>query len=161
MQIAVSKPLPKSTIRQTRGFTLIELIVATTILLILTGMAIPTARVTIKREKERELRHAIWEMRDGIDRYKDAADRGAFQIKVGSEGYPPDLETLVNGIDVGGKKQRFLRRIPTDPMTGNTDWGLRSVQDDLNSDSWDGNNVFDVYTKSQSTALDGTKYKDW
>jgi len=161
MQIAVSKPLPKSTIRQTRGFTLIELIVATTILLILTGMAIPTARVTIKREKERELRHAIWEMRDGIDRYKDAADRGAFQIKVGSEGYPPDLETLVNGIDVGGKKQRFLRHIPADPMTGGTDWGLRSVQDDPNSDSWDGNNVFDVYTKSQSTALDGTKYKDW
>jgi len=161
MQIAVSKPLPKSTIRQTRGFTLIELIVATTILLILTGMAIPTARVTIKREKERELRHAIWEMRDGIDRYKDAADRGAFQIKVGSEGYPPDLDTLVNGVDVGGKKLKFLRRIPTDPMTGNTDWGLRSVQEDPNSDSWDGNNVFDVYTKSQGTGLDGTKYKDW
>src|SRR6266566_1080215 len=160
MQIAVSKPLPKSTIRQARGFTLIELIVATTILLILTGMAIPTARVTIKREKERELHHAIWAMRDAIDRYKDAADRGAFQIKVGSEGYPPDLETLVNGVDVGGKKFRFLRRIPTDPMTGNTDWGLRSVQDDPNSDSWDGNNVFDVYTKSQSSALDGTKYKD-
>ena len=161
MQIAVSKPLPKSTIRQARGFTLIELIVATTILLILTGMAIPTARVTIKREKERELRHAIWEMRDGIDRYKDAADRGAFQIKVGSEGYPPDLDTLVNGVDIGGKKLKFLRRIPTDPMTGNTDWGLRSVQDDPDSDSWDGNNIFDVYTKSQSSALDGTKYKDW
>lgn len=161
MQIAVSKPLPKSTIRQTRGFTLIELIVATTILLILTGMAIPMARVTIKREKERDLRHAIWEMRDGIDRYKDAADRGAFQIKVGSEGYPPDLETLVNGVDVGGKKLKFLRRIPTDPMTGSTDWGLRSVQDDPNSDSWDGNNVFDVYTKSPGIALDGTKYKDW
>ena len=161
MQIAVSKPLPKSTIRQTRGFTLIELIVATTILLILTGMAIPTARVTIKRERERELRHAIWEMRDAIDRYRDAADRGAFQIKAGSEGYPPDLETLVNGIDVGGKKQRFLRRIPIDPMTGSTDWGLHSVQDDPTSDSWDGNNVFDVYSKSQGTALDGTKYKDW
>ncbi len=161
MQIAVSKPLPKSTIRQARGFTLIELIVATTILLILTGMAIPTARVTIKREKERELRHAIWGMRDAIDRYKDAADRGAFQIKVGSEGYPPDLDTLVNGVDIGGKKLKFLRRIPTDPMTGNTDWGLRSVQDDPDSDSWDGNNIFDVYTKSQSSALDGTKYKDW
>ena len=153
--------MPNSTIRQTSGFSLIELIVATTILLILTGMAIPMARVTIKREKERELRHAVWEMRDGIDRYKDAADRGAFQIKAGSEGYPPDLDTLVNGVDVGGKKLKFLRRIPTDPMTGNTDWGLRSVQDDPNSDSWDGNNVFDVYTKSQSSALDGTKYKDW
>jgi len=87
-----------------RGFTLVEMIAAITILMILTGMAIPLARVTIKRERERELRHAIWEMRDGIDRYKDAADRGAFQIKAGSEGYPPDLETLVDGIDVGGKK---------------------------------------------------------
>ena len=144
-----------------RGFTLIELIVATTILIVLTGMAIPMARVTIKRDKERELRHALWEMRDAVDRYKDAADRGAFQIKVGSEGYPPDLDTLVNGVDVGGKKLKFLRRIPIDPMTGNTDWGLRSMQDDPTSDSWDGENVFDVYTKSQGTALDGTKYKDW
>src|SRR2546425_10987201 len=133
MQIAVSKPSPKSTIPQTRGFTLIELIVATTILLILTGMAIPMARVTIKRDRERELRHALWEMRDAIDRYKDAADRGAFQIKVGSEGYPPDLDTLVNGVDVSGKKLRFLRRIPIDPMTGKADWGLRSIEDDPQS----------------------------
>jgi general secretion pathway protein G len=147
--------------RKQSGFTLIELIVATTILAILAGLAIPMARVTIKRDKERELRHDLWEMRDSIDRYKDAADRGAFQVKVGSEGYPPDLDTLVNGVDVGGKKLKFLRRIPTDPMTGNTDWGLRSMQDDPNSDSWDGENVFDVYTKSQGTALDGTKYKDW
>jgi len=147
--------------RNTRGFTLIELIVATTILLILTGMAIPMARVTIKREKERELRHDLWMMRDAIDRYKDAADRGAFQIKVGSEGYPPDLDTLVNGVDVATKKLKFLRRIPIDPMTGDTDWGLRSMQDDPKSDSWDGNNVFDVYTKSNATGLDGTKYKDW
>src|SRR5713226_8192721 len=161
MQIAVSKPLPKSTIRNTRGFTLIELIVATTILLILTGMAIPLARVTIKRERERELRHDLWEMRDAIDRYKDAADRNAFQIKVGSEGYPPDLDTLVTGVDVNGKKLRFLRHIPVDPMTGSTEWGLRSMQDDPTSDSWDGNNVFDVYTKSTGTGLDGTKYKDW
>jgi general secretion pathway protein G len=144
-----------------RGFTLIELIVATAILVILTGLAIPTARVVIKRERERELRHDLWEIRDAVDRYKDAADRGAFQIKVGSEGYPPDLETLVNGVDVGGKKVRFLRRIPTDPMTGTTEWGLRSMQDDATSDSWGGQNVFDVYTKSQSTALDGTQYKDW
>jgi general secretion pathway protein G len=144
-----------------RGFTLVELIVATAILAILAGLAIPTARVTIKREKEHELHAALWQMRDAIDRYKDAADRGAFQIKVGSEGYPPDLDTLVNGIDVNGKKLKFLRRIPIDPMTGNTDWGLRSMQDDPTSDSWDGNNVFDVYTKSQGTALDGTKYKDW
>ena len=150
--------------RQTRkqsGFTLIELIVATSILLILSTMALPMARVTIKREKEKELRAALWQLRDGIDRYNDAATRGAFQIKVGSEGYPPDLDTLVNGVDVGGKKLKFLRRIPTDPMTGNTDWGMRSMQDDPDSDSWGGDNVFDVYTKSQGTALDGTKYKDW
>jgi general secretion pathway protein G len=144
-----------------RGFTLIELIVATAILVILTALAIPTARVTIKREREHELRQALWQLRDAIDRYKDAADRGAFQTKVGSEGYPPDLETLVKGIDVGGKKLRFLRRIPIDPMTGKDEWGMHSMQDDPESDSWDGNNVFDVYTKSQGEALDGTKYKDW
>src|SRR5229473_814821 len=160
MQLLTSKPF-KEKMRNTRGFTLIELIVATTILLILTGMAIPMARVAIKREKERALRHDLWEMRDAIDRYKDAADRGAFQIKVGSEGYPPDLDTLVNGVDVATKKLKFLRRIPIDPMTGDTDWGLRSMQDDPKSDSWDGNNVFDVYTKSNATGLDGTKYKDW
>jgi general secretion pathway protein G len=143
------------------GFTLIELIVATTILMILTTLAIPLARVTIKREKEHELRHDLWEMRDAIDRYKDAADRGAFQTKVGTEGYPPDLDTLVKGVDVHGKKLKFLRRIPVDPMTGNTDWGLRSMEDDPDSDSWGGQNVFDVFTKSQGTALDGTQYKDW
>ena len=144
-----------------RGFTLIELIVATTILIVLTALAVPLARVTIKREKERELRHALWEMRDAIDRYKDAADRGAFQIKVGSEGYPPDLDSLVKGVDVQGKKLKFLRRIPIDPMTNSTEWGLRSMQDDPDSDSWGEQNVFDVHTKSQGTALDGTHYKDW
>jgi len=143
------------------GFTLIELIVATAILVILTGLAVPMARISIKRERERELRRDLWELRDAIDRYKDAADRGGFQIKVGSEGYPPDLDTLVKGVDVAGKKLRFLRKIPTDPMTGNTDWGLRSMQDDPTSDSWDGQNVFDVFTKSQGTGLDGTPYKDW
>lgn len=143
------------------GFTLVELIVATAILAILAGMALPLARLTIKREKERELRFDLWQMRDAIDRYKDAADRGAFQTKVGSENYPPDLDTLVNGVDVGGKKVRFLRRVPTDPMTGNKDWGLRSMQDDPDSDSWGGQNVFDVYTKSDGTALDGTRYKEW
>jgi general secretion pathway protein G len=147
--------------RRRRGFTLIELVVATAILVILTGLAVPLARVTIKRERERELRHALWEMRDAIDRYKDAADRQAFQIKVGTEGYPPDLDTLVKGVDVAGKKLRFLRRIPVDPMTGNTDWGLRSMQDDPTSDSWGGQNVFDVFTKSQGKALDDTQYKDW
>jgi general secretion pathway protein G len=143
------------------GFTLIELIVATAILLVLTSLAVPLARVTIKRAKEHELREDLWMLRDGIDRYKDAADRGAFQTKIGSEGYPPDLDTLINGVDVGVKKLKFLRRIPADPMTGSKEWGMRSMQDDPDSDSWDGQNVFDVYTKSQDTALDGTKYKDW
>lgn len=147
--------------KNARGFTLVELIVATAILVILTSLAIPMARIGIKRERERELRHDLWEMRDAIDRYKDAADRGAFQIKVGSEGYPPDLETLVKGVDVGGKKIRFLRRIPVDPMTGNTEWGTRSLQDDPDSDSSGGDNVFDVYTKSSGTGLDGTEYKSW
>ena len=144
-----------------RGFTLIELIVATAILIILTGLAVPMARVAIKRQKEHDLRVALWQMRDAIDRYKDAADRGAFQTKVGTEGYPPDLDTLVKGVDVGGKKVRFLRRIPEDPMTGNTEWGMRSMQDDPDSDSWGGQNVFDVFTKAQGEGLDGTKYKDW
>ena len=144
-----------------RGFTLVELIVATTILVILTTLALPLARVTIKREKERDLRRALWELRDAIDRYKAAADRGGFQTKLGSEGYPPDLDTLVKGVDVKGKKLKFLRRIPIDPMTGKDEWGLRSMQDDPTSDSWGEQNVFDVYTKSQGTALDGTKYKDW
>src|SRR5512143_401316 len=130
------------------GFTLIELIVATAILIILTGMAVPLARVTIKRERERDLRYDLWLIRDAIDRYKDAADRGAFQIKVGSEGYPPDMETLVTGVDVGGKKLKFLRKIPIDPMTGTNEWGMRSMQDDPSSESWGGQNVFDVYSKS-------------
>jgi general secretion pathway protein G len=151
---AISQP-------QQRGFTLIELIVATAILLILTGLAIPLVRVTIQRERERELRYDLWMMRDAIDRYKDAADRGAFQIKVGSEGYPPDIETLVTGVDVAGKKLKFLRKIPIDPMTGQAEWGMRSMQDDATSDSWGGQNVFDVYSKSQGTALDDSKYKDW
>jgi general secretion pathway protein G len=147
--------------RRVRGFTLIELIVATAILVILTTLALPLARVTIKRDREHELRRDLWMMRDAIDRYKDAADRGGFQTKVGSENWPPDLETLVKGVDVGGKKVRFLRQIPIDPMTGTTEWGLRSTQDDPDSDSWGGQNVFDVYTKSQGEGLDGTKYKDW
>jgi general secretion pathway protein G len=143
------------------GFTLLELIVATSILLVLSTMALPLARVTIMRERERQLRMDLWQMRDAIDNYKALSDRGGIQIKVDSQGYPPDLETLVKGVDVQGKKIRFLRRIPIDPMTGTTEWGLRSMQDDTDSDSWGGQAVFDVYTKSQGTALDGTKYKDW
>jgi general secretion pathway protein G len=147
--------------RGQRGFTLMELIVATMILIILTSMALPLAKVTVKREREKELRRDLWEMRDAIDRYKDAADRGGFQTKVDSQNYPPTLEDLVKGVDVQGKKVRFLRKIPTDPMTGTTEWGMRSMQDDPDSDSWGGQSVFDVYTKATGEALDGTKYKDW
>jgi general secretion pathway protein G len=143
------------------GFTLLELIIATAILVVLSSLVLPMASVSIKAEKERRLRFDLWQMRDAIDRYKDAADRGGFQTKVDSQNYPPDLETLVKGVDVQGKKVRFLRSIPTDPMTGTTEWGLRSMQDDPDSDSWGGQSVFDVYTKSDGTGLDGTKYKDW
>jgi general secretion pathway protein G len=145
-----------------RGWTLLEMIVVITILLILMGAAVPVVKVTVRREREVELRRALWEMRTAIDRYKDAADKNAFQVKLGTEGYPPDLDTLVNGVEIaGGKKLRFLRHIPMDPVTGNKDWGLRSMQDDPESDSWGGQNVFDVYTKSTGTGLNGTKYKDW
>jgi general secretion pathway protein G len=147
--------------RSQRGLTMIELVVAVAVLAILTGLAIPTARVSIKRDKERILRADLWEMRDAIDRYKNDADQQKFQQKVGTEGYPPDLETLVDGVDVGGKKVRYLRHIPVDPMTGKAEWGLRSMQDDPDSESWGGQNVFDVYTKSEGTGLDGTKYKTW
>jgi general secretion pathway protein G len=145
-----------------RGVTLLEMIVVITILLILMGAAVPILKVSVRRQREVELRRDLWEMRSAIDRYKDAADKHLFQIKLGSEGYPPDMDTLVNGVEVaGGKKLRFLRRIPVDPMTGNTDWGLRSMQDDPQSDSWGGQDVFDVYTKSTGVGLNGTKYKDW
>jgi general secretion pathway protein G len=145
-----------------RGVTLLEMIVVITILLILMGAAVPIVKVSVRRQREVELRRALWEMRSAIDRYKDAADKNAFQIKLGTEGYPPDLDTLVNGVEIaGGKKLRFLRHVPVDPMTGNNDWGMRSMQDDPQSDSWGGQNVFDVYTKSTGTGLNGTKYKDW
>ena len=143
------------------GLTLVELIVAVAVLGVLAVMALPMARFEAKRQRERELRHDLWDMRAAIDRYKDLADKNAFQTKVDSFGYPPDLETLVKGVDVQGKKIKFLRRIPVDPMTGKDEWGLRSMQDDADSDSWGGQNVFDVYSKSEGTALDGTKYKEW
>lgn len=143
------------------GLTLIELVVTCMILAILASAAVPVARFQVKRTKERELRYDLWQMRNAIDHYKDAADKGLFQIKLDSQGYPPDLDTLVKGVDIQGKKVRFLRKIPTDPMTNSTDWGLRSMQDDPDSDSWGGQSVFDVYTKSDGTALDGTKYKTW
>lgn len=145
-----------------QGVTLLEMIIVITIILILMGAAVPVVRLSVKRQRETELRRDLWEMRSAIDRYKDAADKNAFQIKLGTEGYPPDLDTLVNGVEVaGGKKLRFLRKVPVDPMTGNKDWGLRSMQDDPQSDSWGGQNVFDVYSKSDATGLNGVKYKDW
>jgi general secretion pathway protein G len=143
------------------GLTLVELIVTVAILAILASAAVPVTRFEVKRAKERELHYDLWQMRDAIDKYKDAADKGAFITKVDSQNYPPDLQTLVDGVDVQGKKLKFLRRIPVDPMTGKSEWGLRSMQDDATSDSWGGQNVFDVYTKSEGTGLDGTKYKDW
>ncbi len=143
------------------GMTLVELVVAIAIMAILATGVLPISRTVVKREREKELRAALWQMRDAIDRYKDYADRGAFQIKLGSEGYPPDLDELVKGVDINGKKIRFLRHVPTDPMTHTKEWGMRSMQDDPSSESWGGQGVFDVYSKSQGTALDGTKYADW
>ena len=143
------------------GLTLVELIITVAIVSILATAAIPIARFQVKRTKERELRRDLWEMRAAIDAYKDAADKGGIMTKADSYNYPPDLETLVNGVDIQDKKVKFLRRIPIDPMTGNPDWGLRSNQDDPDADSFGGQNVFDVHTKSTDTALDGTKYSTW
>jgi general secretion pathway protein G len=151
-----------------RGFTFIELLVVTTILIILASAVMPLAKVTIQREREAELRRALREMRTAIDKYKDMSDMGqigGFDNKVGSEGYPPDLDTLVEGVtrmnDASGTKIKFLRRIPRDPMTNSTEWGLRSYQDKPDAMTWGGQNVFDVFTKSDGIALDGTKYKEW
>ena len=147
--------------RSQSGLTLVELIVTVAILAILASAAVPLARFRAQRERERELRYDLWQMRDAIARYKDAADRHAFMTKVDSNNYPPDLDTLVKGVDAQGKKLKFLRRIPVDPMTGKAEWLLRSMQDEPNSDSWGGQNVFDVASKSKGTGMDGTKYSDW
>jgi general secretion pathway protein G len=150
------------------GMTLLELIIACAILLILASAALPIARWTAYRERENELRKDLLDMRQAIDRYKDLADRGQIRVDLLTGGYPPDLETLVKGVPLAGtaagtqgKKIHFLRRIPTDPMTKQTDWGLRSVEDDPDARDWGGKDVFDVYSKSTATAMDGTKYSDW
>ena len=150
--------------RSQRGMTLLELIIASAILLILSTAALPMVRLTIVRQREAELHRSLREIRDAIDRFKDYADRNLVRVEVGSEGYPPDLETLVKGVnlgDAGWRKVRFLRKIPVDPMTGHAEWNLQAVQDDPDSTSWGGRNIFDVHSKSQATALDGTHYSDW
>jgi general secretion pathway protein G len=148
-----------------RGFTLIELIVAFTILMLLSTMAIPLARYKIRREREHQLQEALREIRAAIDKYKDAADLGQLgQQKLGSDNYPETLDVLVEGVKMSGqvdKKVKFLRRIPKDPLTNSKDWGKRSTQDDPKSNAWGGQNVFDVYTKSTEKARDGTPYSEW
>ena len=151
-----------------QGYTFVELLVVATIVMILASAIMPLARVTSTRQREAELRRVLREMRTAIDRYKDQADLGnvsPLEIKVGSENYPPDLQTLVDGVtaanDPTGRKLKFLRRIPVDPMTNGTEWGLRSYQDEPDTSQWGGQNVFDVYTTFRGTALDGTNYRDW
>jgi general secretion pathway protein G len=162
------KPFPSSPPNTSKGFTFIELLVVTTILLILASAVMPLARVTVQRQREMELHRVLREMRTAIDKYKDAVDNGligSVDVKVGSEGYPPDLETLVEGVsvanDASGRKLKFLRRVPIDPMTKSQEWGLRAYADKPDSTSWGGGNVYDVYSKSGSLALDGSKYRDW
>jgi general secretion pathway protein G len=150
------------------GFTFIELIIVSTMIFVLAAAIMPLTKVTMQRTREAELHRALREMRTAIDKFKDAADLGnisSLEIKAGSENYPPDLDTLVEGVgaanDATGRKLKYLRRVPLDPMTKSTDWGLRSYQDDPKSTKWGGQDVFDVHTTSDGTALDGTKYKDW
>lgn len=151
-----------------RGYTFVELIVVATIVMVLASAVMPLARVTATRQREAELRRALREIRTAIDKYKDAADTGqigSLDIKVGSEGYPPDLDKLVEGVtaanDATGRKLKFLRHIPVDPMTHSEEWGKRSYEDRPEGTSWGGQNVFDVYTTFNGTALDGTRYRDW
>jgi len=146
------------------AFTFVELMASITIILLLTAIALPMARMQIQRAREVELRRDLREMREAIDRYKDLADRGTIPVKADTFGYPEDLQTLVDGVALKGTatgKYKLLRRLPIDPMTGTADWGMRSMQDDADARSWGGQNVFDVYSKSEAIALDGTKYSDW
>jgi general secretion pathway protein G len=171
---AILSSFPSSSKRRRRllaasaGMTLLELLIACSILLVLATVAMPLARVSITRRKETELRYDLRQMRDAIDRYKDASDKNLIKVAAGTEGYPPDLDTLVAGVKLvtagtqeKDRRVRFLRAIPVDPFTGAKDWGLRSVQDDADSTSWGGQDIFDVYSKSNGTALDGSKYSEW
>jgi len=154
--------------QKNKGFTLVEMIITLTILAVLAGAVIPLAKVAVKREKEIELRRNLRIIREAIDAYKKLSDEKKIEVEDDTEGYPPDLEALIEGVELkegdeesDTKIMKFLRRIPKDPMTNSYDWGLRSYQDDPDSDNWGGENVYDIYTKSLGTALDGTKYKDW
>ena len=158
----------RARLRAVPGYSFVELLVVSVILLILASAVLPLSRVTIQRQREAEFRRALREIRTAIDDHKDSVDLGLIggaNVQAGSEGYPPDLETLVEGLEVlndaTGRKIRFLRRIPFDPMTKSTEWGLRSYQDDPDSTSWGGDNVYDVYTTSRGSALDGTDYSEW
>jgi len=146
------------------GFTMVELAVVASIIAILAAMVVPVVRYTVKRQDELELRFALRTMRDAVDKYKQFSDAGLIQMKLGSEGYPPDLDTLVEGVSLVGqvnKKQKFLRRIPVDPMTKKAEWGKRSFQDDPDTVAWGGQNVYDIFSLSPNRAIDGTYYKDW
>ena len=147
-----------------RGYTLAELVLVCTLLLILAGVALPLGHAAQKRSKEADLRLALRVMRNAIDEYKRFTDAGLIPVELGADGYPPDLETLVEGVEVVGQvnvQVRFLRRIPLDPMTGDTEWGLRSYQDDWDSESYGGGNVYDVYSTSEGTGLNGVEYRLW
>ena len=157
--------LPRRTLPQA-GMTLLELIISCSILLILSSMALPVARRSIVREREKHLRQSLREIRDAIDRFKELSDQRKLRPGIGKYGYPPDLETLVKGVPLAttgsqGKSIRFLRRIPEDPMTGSADWGLRAAEDEKDSQSWSGKDVFDVYSKSTGTSADGSRYSAW
>jgi len=154
--------------RRESGYTFIELLIVSTMLIVLASAIMPLTKVTMQRMREVELRRALREMRIAIDKFKDAADLGqigATDLKAGAENYPPDLDTLVKGVsaanDQTGRKLKFLRRVPVDPITKSMEWGLRSYQDEPGTTRWGGQDVFDVHTTSDGTALDGTKYKDW
>jgi len=164
-----ARPWSSWVVARGSGMTLLELVVACAVLLVLASVALPLARVAVIHRKEATLRYDLREMRDAIDRYKDDSDKGLIQAQAGTEGYPADLDILVTGVPLAGAAQggaqgqhvRYLRAVPTDPFTGNKDWGKRSVQDDPDTTAWGGQDVFDVFSQAQGTALDGTKYSDW
>ena len=165
---AAAGPTLRARLRAAPGYSFVELLVVSAMLLILASAVLPLTRVTLQRQREGELRRSLREMRTAIDRYKDSVDLGLIggaNVQAGSEGYPESLEILVEGVpvlnDASGRRLRFLRRIPFDPMTRSTDWGLRAYQDAPDSTSWSGDNVYDVYTTSAATALDGSQYNEW